>query len=68
MRFFPYIHVTILKAGGVYVTEHLGQSSQITMNTVPRAMRLPIRMISPGYLLTILYQLTKSEATSPNGF
>ena len=31
-------------------------------------MGLSIRMISPGNLLTILYQLTISEAISPNGF
>ena len=31
-------------------------------------MRLSITMDSPGNLLTIIYQLTKSEATSFNGF
>ena len=32
------------------------------------AIYLSIRMISPGNLYTMLYQLTKSEATSCNGF
>ena len=36
--------------------------------TVPSTICLSIRIISLGSLLTTLYQLTKSEATSFNGF
>ena len=37
-------------------------------NSVSPTISLSIRMISPGNLVTILYQLTKSQATSCNGF
>ena len=37
----------------------------LTKHYVP-TMRLSIRMISQGNLLTIFYRLTKSDATCPN--